>query len=87
MHGYYSYPESLPGSPDSDLHTRSHGESFLALLDRKIDSPVLATLPGATILELGEWGIRQSECDDLELVTHWRSYLAAPGCYLRNIID
>lgn len=35
MHGLYTYLENLPGSPDHDLHERSHGEGFLELLDRK----------------------------------------------------
>ncbi|MFI5494678.1 AAA family ATPase [Actinoplanes sp. NPDC051859] len=35
MHGLYTYLENLPGSPDGDLHERSHGEGFLELLDRK----------------------------------------------------
>ena len=50
-------------------------------------SPVLAALPGATILELGEWGIRETTWDDLVLVANWRSYLEDPHRYLRHIID
>ncbi|WP_159499767.1 AAA family ATPase [Microbacterium sp. 18062] len=50
-------------------------------------SPVLAALPGADILEVGEWGMRRAAWEDLELVQHWRSYLAAPGRYLRYLID
>lgn len=50
-------------------------------------SPVLASLPGATIYELGDHGIRPAEWDDLDLVTHWKSYLDAPGRYLRHILD
>jgi predicted ATPase len=106
----------------------SHGESFLALLERKIDSPgffcldepeaalsfqstlrymaqldtlakagaqivcathspVLASLPGATILELGEWGIRETTWEELEIVQHWRSFLEAPGRYLRHLLE
>jgi predicted ATPase len=34
-HGLYTYLESLDGSHDADLHERSHGEGFLALLERK----------------------------------------------------
>ena len=106
----------------------SHGESFLAVLERRFDSPgfycldepeaalsfsstlglvsvlhevarsggqvlcathspVLAAMPGATILEVGEWGLRRTTWDELELVQHWRSYLDAPGRYLRHVID
>ncbi|MBF4570980.1 AAA family ATPase [Herbiconiux sp. VKM Ac-1786] len=126
--GYFSYLGGMPGSPDGDLHEMSHGESFLALLDRKIDSPgffcldepeaalsfqstlrylgrldelakagaqivcathspVLASLPGARVLEFGEWGIREAAWEELELVAHWRNYLQAPGRYLRHLLD
>lgn len=49
-------------------------------------SPVLAALPGARILEVGEWGLRETTWDDLELVQHWRRYLDAPGRYLRHLL-
>ena len=48
-------------------------------------SPVLAALPGATILEFGEDGIEQKDWDDLELVQHWRSFLTRPQTYLRHL--
>ncbi|GAA1932116.1 AAA family ATPase [Nocardioides lentus] len=50
-------------------------------------SPVLAALPGARLLEVGDWGLRETAWEDLELVTHWRSYLEAPGRYLRHVLD
>ncbi|MFT2816072.1 AAA family ATPase [Leifsonia sp. A12D58] len=128
MHGYYSYLESLDGSPDADLHELSHGESFLELLDRKASkrgfyvldepeaalsftstlsvvralslladngsqilcathSPVLASLPGARILELGDWGIRESSWEDLQIVGEWRSFLVAPERYLNRLLE
>lgn len=49
-------------------------------------SPVLAALPGARILEVGEWGIREAEWADLELVNHWRSFLGSPERYLRHLL-
>jgi len=49
-------------------------------------SPVLAALPGARILEVGEWGIREAGWGDLELVRHWRSFLDAPERYLRHLL-
>lgn len=49
-------------------------------------SPVLAALPGARILEVGEWGLRETTWDDLELVQHWKRYLDAPGRYLRHLL-
>lgn len=48
-------------------------------------SPVLAALPGAQILEVGEWGLRQVEYDDLDLVQTWRLFLDAPQRYLRHL--
>lgn len=50
-------------------------------------SPVLAALPGATILEVGEWGVRETTWDDLVLVANWRSYLDDPRRYLRHVLD
>ncbi|MGY4719121.1 AAA family ATPase [Naumannella huperziae] len=50
-------------------------------------SPILASLPGATIIELDERGYAQTSWDDLELVQHWRRYLDAPGRYLRHLLD
>lgn len=50
-------------------------------------SPMVAATPGATILELGDWGIRQSEWDDLLLVGYWRSFLANPAVYLRPLLE
>ena len=126
-HGLYTYLESLPSSPDTDLHERSHGEGFLALLERKFTgpgfylmdepeaplsftstlglvahldklrsdgaqavvathSPLLTALPGATILELGAHGIRKVDWDDLEIVAHWRGFLARPGSYLGSLL-
>jgi predicted ATPase len=71
--------------------------SWIAGLDRMVargtqvicatHSPLLASVPGATILELGEWGIRETTWDDLELVQHWRSYLDDPRRYLRHLLD
>ena len=49
-------------------------------------SPVLAAMPGARILEVGDWGLRQTTWDDLELVQHWKAYLDAPGRYLRHVL-
>jgi predicted ATPase len=49
-------------------------------------SPVIAALPGATILEVGDWGIRRTTWDDLRLVQNWKAYLQAPERYLRHIL-
>ncbi|MGW7683821.1 AAA family ATPase [Kribbella sp. NPDC054772] len=49
-------------------------------------SPVIAALPGATILEVGDWGIRRTTWDELELVQNWKAYLQAPERYLRHVL-
>lgn len=48
-------------------------------------SPVLAALPGAQILEVGPWGLRQQKWSDLDLVSNWRSFLDSPERYLRHL--
>ncbi|WP_455132777.1 AAA family ATPase [Microbacterium aurum] len=50
-------------------------------------SPILASLPGARVLELGEWGMRETRWEDLELVHHWRTYLDSPRRYLRHLLE
>ena len=50
-------------------------------------SPVLAAMPGATILEVGDWGLRRTTWAELELVQHWRRYLDDPQRYLRHVLD
>jgi predicted ATPase len=130
MHGFYSYLEANPrsGPPEPVFHEMSHGESFLAILSTRFNSPgfycldepeaalsfsstlgligalhdlvegggqvlcathspVLAAMPGATLLEVGDWGLRRTTWDDLELVHHWKAYLDAPGRYLRHVLD
>ena len=128
MHSFYTYLEQNPGQRDEPVfHEMSHGESFLAVLRTRFDSPglycldepeaalsfsaqialvgilhelaadgaqvlcathspLLAALPGATVLQLDEIGIRPTSYDDLELVGHWRSFLAEPMRYLRHVL-
>lgn len=50
-------------------------------------SPILASTPGADIIEVGEHGMRRVKWADLELVDHWRRYLENPSAYLRHIMD
>lgn len=50
-------------------------------------SPILASTPGADIIEVGDHGARHTKWEDLELVDHWRRYLAKPEFYLRHVID
>jgi predicted ATPase len=62
--------------------TRAGGQVLCAT-----HSPVLAAMPGATILEVGEWGLRRTTWEELELVRHWKAYLEAPGRYLRHVLE
>jgi predicted ATPase len=48
-------------------------------------SPVLAALPGARILEVGRWGLREAEWDELELRAGWLQFLNDPQSYLRHL--
>lgn len=109
------------------MQRRSHGESFLAVLQHRFTdrgvyfldepesalsfqsslallvvldvlrqegsqvimathSPLLAALPGATTVELGEWGLRHTPWEDLDLVRSWREFLGAPGRWLRHLL-
>ena len=49
-------------------------------------SPVLASLPGATIVELDDTGMHATSWGDLDLVMHGRNYLADPQRYLRHLL-
>lgn len=48
-------------------------------------SPVVAALPGATLLELDQDGYHETTWDQLELVGHHRAFLDAPQRYLRHL--
>nr|WP_042178472.1 AAA family ATPase [Kibdelosporangium sp. MJ126-NF4]CEL13198.1 Putative ABC iron siderophore transporter, fused permease and ATPase domains [Kibdelosporangium sp. MJ126-NF4]CTQ98888.1 Putative ABC iron siderophore transporter, fused permease and ATPase domains [Kibdelosporangium sp. MJ126-NF4] len=50
-------------------------------------SPILASTPGADIIEVGEHGLRRAKWSELQLVDHWRRYLENPGAYLRHLTD
>lgn len=127
MHGWYTYLLEHAGPNDPDFHRMSHGESFLAVLRTRFDSPglycldepeaalsfsaqialvgtlhdlaaqgaqvlcathspLLAALPGATLLEAGEDGLRPTTYDELALVGHWRAFLDEPMRYLRHVL-
>jgi predicted ATPase len=49
-------------------------------------SPIIAALPGARILEVGDWGLRECAWEDLALVDHWRRFLDRPEAYLRHVL-
>jgi len=50
-------------------------------------SPLLAALPGARVVEVGDWGLRETAWEDADLVQSWRGFLAAPERYLRRLDD
>jgi predicted ATPase len=64
---------------------------LMALVDRGAQvvvathSPVVAALPGATLLEVGAWGLRSTTWADLELTRSWRQFLDAPESFLRHL--
>ncbi|MEH3033800.1 MAG: AAA family ATPase [Aeromicrobium erythreum] len=127
MHGWFTYMDGHGSGRDPDFHAMSHGESFLAVLRARFDSPgfycldepeaalsfrssltllrtlhdiaaaggqvlcathspIVASLPGAHLLETGPWGLRETTWDELELVRHWRAYLDTPARYLRHTL-
>jgi predicted ATPase len=49
-------------------------------------SPIVAAVPGAHLLELGDWGIRGAEWTDLEIVHSWRDFLNDPSQHLRYLL-
>lgn len=65
------------------LHRILESETAQALV--ATHSPIVAATPGATILEVGEWGLRERAWDELELVANWRDFLASPPRYLRHV--
>jgi predicted ATPase len=50
-------------------------------------SPIVAAVPGAHLLELGDWGIRPARWADLEIVHSWRGFLNDPAQYLRYLLS
>lgn len=50
-------------------------------------SPVLASTPGADIIELDNHGFQHIAWEDLQLVDHWSRFMATPQSYLRRVID
>ena len=48
-------------------------------------SPVVASLPGARILQLDETGIHETQWEDLDVVDHYKRFLDGPGRYFRHL--
>jgi len=49
-------------------------------------SPIVAALPGASILELGDWGFRPTVWEELYLVGAWRRFMTEPASYFRHLL-
>lgn len=122
MHNFYTYLED--SCFKTKLHERSHGESFLDLVEERIPyikglwildepeaalslsgcqrlvkllqrilkggsqliisthSPMLAAFPGAQILEIGSWGMREAEYHQLEMVRSWQDFFNDPQGFI-----
>ncbi|HEU4869141.1 MAG TPA: hypothetical protein VFV09_15630 [Actinomycetota bacterium] len=51
-------------------------------------SPILVTLPGATVFEPGPWGMRKADSfEDPELVKTWRDFLESPERFLHYLLE
>lgn len=50
-------------------------------------SPVIASIPGARLLQLDRHGIHETAWEDLEAVTNQRRFLDDPRRYLRHVLD
>ena len=48
-------------------------------------SPVVAAIPGASLLELGTWGIQPATWEDLSLVVAWRQFMRDPQFFFRHL--
>ena len=65
------------------LHDLAAGQSQVIVATH---SPIVAAVPGAHVLELGEWGIREARWADLEIVHSWRDFLNDPAQHLRYLL-
>src|SRR5437660_6411033 len=48
-------------------------------------SPLIAATPDATLIEVGEWGMRPVAYKDVELVRSWRDFLESPERFVRYL--
>jgi predicted ATPase len=42
---------------------------------------------GESFLEIGDWRLRHTTWEELELVEHWKAYRDSPGRHLRHVLD
>jgi predicted ATPase len=90
MHGLYTYLENLPCTPDHDLHERSHGEGFLALLERKfsrtgfylMDEPESALSFTSTLSLMGRLHDLAQSGSQIIVATHSPLLVALPDAHI-----
>jgi predicted ATPase len=93
MHGLYTYLEGLPGSPDRDLHNRSHGEGFLELLERKfrgygfflMDEPEAPLSFSSTLRLLTHLEFLHRSGSQVVVATHSPLLTALPGATILEL--
>ncbi|MFI7601106.1 AAA family ATPase [Actinoplanes sp. NPDC049681] len=93
MHGLYTYLENLPGSPDGDLHDRSHGEGFLELLARKfrgygfylMDEPEAPLSFTSTLGLLARLDALRADGAQVVVATHSPVLTALPGATILEL--
>ena len=66
------------------MHQLTNGGRAQAVI--ATHSPLVASVPGARVYELGEWGLRERAWQDLDLVQNWRSFMNEPERYLRHVV-
>jgi predicted ATPase len=66
------------------LLARLPGEGSQAIV--ATHSPLIAATPGATVVEVGEWGMRRAKYEDLELVRSWREFLERPDRFVKYLV-
>jgi predicted ATPase len=90
-YGFYLMDEpEAPLSFTSTLRLVTHLDTLRAAGAQVVvatHSPLLTALPDATVLELGDHGIRRTSWSELGLVGHWRQFLDRPEAYLRRLLD
>jgi predicted ATPase len=51
-------------------------------------SPIIASLPGATLMELDDRGMHLVDsAEELSLMRHWKGFMESPQRYLRHLFD
>jgi predicted ATPase len=93
MHGLYTYLESLPSSPDGDLHEQSHGEGFLDLLSRRfrgygfylMDEPEAPLSFNSTLSLLARLDRLRADGAQVVAATHSPLLTALPGAAILEL--